>query len=724
MSKKFYYPLIAILLLSFVQACSTSQQDSDTVVVPPGKADNYFSSYGQEYVVEGDYYLTLRDEDIQKWISVDANLESATEEEKILVAKRLIPFKQLQVGWFLNLAIMPAYHEDETGYDSLTKNGSYEDMNIRLDADQKTVRFHLRQEIGGPLDLLSNLPTTIGEDDKHHFILTIGIVDNDTIQEVETTNEWYRKDPWINFTPKKAQDYDPDKKEDLDLAIWPEPRSVDAWIDYPALFADGEVTIAVHYGWDYHKDFHLLHSESVYEWLVDFGFQSPVDKYESYDRLSGPLTKTIEVNGKNVVAKVWLYWGKSGTATDPQTDEGGRVLEYDMKESLRDREVIIFSGHSGPFYGFALANWRATKEGSLDDTEIPELDMPKNTYQMVLADGCETYALGQAFWNNPNKSDREYLDVITTNSFANSSTADQSIKDYIGAIISNPSLSLKLGHQAVTFKELIENLNNNSFASAMYGVHGIDNNPHLHPMAKPEVFCTSCRAPSDCGQQGYICAALNPDEKACLGLCTHDDGCPDGWRCMDIATGNYLTTKACVPSNLTCQQDPQGHEIPSVMINEILYFPPYGYYADANGDGQRDQHGDEFIEIYNYGLDAVDISGWQIADSTGTRFVFPPSTILLSHDVAVVFGKGTPAENSHCDHIFAADDILGLDDSGDQISLVALDGTVADSVKYVRQEDRQRSLVRSTEGYRESEFVMHSEHPPYSVCTRQDGSEF
>ena len=61
-----------------------------------------------------------------------------------------------------------------------------------------------------------------------------------------------------------------------------------------------------------------------------------------------------------------IYYGRTGTDTDPDTAAGGIVLEKDMRESLNTRDVIIYSGHSGPFYGFALANWKKTDEGDLD----------------------------------------------------------------------------------------------------------------------------------------------------------------------------------------------------------------------------------------------------------------------------------------------------------------------------------------------------------------------
>jgi hypothetical protein len=197
----------------------------------------------------------------------------------------------------------------------------------------------------------------------------------------------------------------------------------------------------------------LKHSEDVYDWLTRRGFDSPVDSYAEYTRTSGPLTKTVRANGKNVTAKVWLFWGKPGTDTDPDTYAGGVQLEDDMRASFKDREVVIFSGHSGPFYGFALANWRKTDEGDLDDSEIAALDMPAGVYQVVLAEGCETYALGQAFFDNPNKSDRKFLDVITTSSFSNAGSAS-TVTDFLTAVIGN-GFGEESPVEATTYMELL-----------------------------------------------------------------------------------------------------------------------------------------------------------------------------------------------------------------------------------------------------------------------------
>jgi len=702
--------VVGMLLTSLAGAgCGGGAGGDEALVVTPDKADNFLAPRAQEYLVEGETTVTI-----------ESYLAEASEAEKLARVRELIPLKQIVIGWFLLKYVGPKSHDDESdygGFDALTKNGSYEDMDIRDTGDGLTYAFRFRQEIGGTMDLLRKLPTTADAEGKHHFTLIIGKVSNDEMDGLTTNQEWYRRSPWSSFDPTNM---DPSRLEEVDLAISPETRSIDAWIDYQRLFADGEVTVGVHFGWDYHNEYHLVHSKDVYDWLVRNGFDSPVESYDAYLRNSGPLTKTFTANGREVLAKVWLFWGKPGTDTDPDTAAGGRQLEEDMKDSFRSRDVIVFSGHSGPFYGFALANWRKTDEGDLDDSEIPLLDMPLDTYQVVLAEGCETYGLGQAFWQNPAKSDRLDLDVITTTSFSNAGSAS-TVTDFLTAIVGTGRDGR---HVPETFMELLRDLDGNSYwFNTMYGVHGVDDNPRLHPYVDPARFCQACSSDGDCGGQGYKCARLNEDEKACFGRCTADDGCPPGWKCMDVASGYTLEWRACVPSNLTCQREPEEPPVPELMINEVLADPPPDLDGDANRDGVRDASADEFIEIVNHGNQLVDLEGWLVTDNTGTRFRFPRGASVMGGDAVVVFGNGTPTGDFGGCMVYTTGNMLGMNNSGDTISLVAPDGTVVDSIRYGSEGGQNRSLVRATDGNPDAPFVAHPD-PGYSAGTRQDGSLF
>ena len=74
----------------------------------------------------------------------------------------------------------------------------------------------------------------------------------------------------------------------------------------------------------------------------------------------------------------------------------------------------------------------------------------------------------------------------------------------------------------------------------------------------------------------------------------------------------------------------------AIVINEILADPPLNMPGDSNCDGTRNSSGDEFVEIYNYGSAAVDLSGAEIFDGVGSRHVFPGGTVLQPGDTVEV----------------------------------------------------------------------------------------
>jgi hypothetical protein len=238
-----------------------------------------------------------------------------------------------------------------------------------------------------------------------------------------------RQDPWNEWNPANVA---ADKKETLTLGIRPDTKSTDGWWDYNRLFADGVLTIDAHFGWDYNTEAaHLVDSKMFYSWLLDHGFKSPVSSWDKYSRTSGPLTRTLDADGKTVRVEVRIFYPRPGTSTDPDTDAGGKQMEKDMFASLASRDVIVYSGHSGPLYGFALANWDKTDEGDVDDTELAVTPLWSGHYQIVMAEGCNTYMLGSTLMKNPSKQGKD-IDIITTTSF---SVSYSPVEDFIGRLI-------------------------------------------------------------------------------------------------------------------------------------------------------------------------------------------------------------------------------------------------------------------------------------------------
>jgi hypothetical protein len=703
-------PLVAGVALALAGCSSTGTSEDENFIVTPGKADDYYSKSAQEYVVEGTSTVTL-----------ESYYEGMDEEQRMERAKELIGYKHVVVEWFLNAYLIDKSshndNEDYGGFNSMVKAGAYEDLEI-THVEGETYSFKFQMIVGGTTDLLDLLPTEDAGDGKRRFTLQMGKISNSEMERLEINREWYRSSPWSSFDPSEM---DPEDLEPIVLTIWPEERSVDAWIDYQELFADGVVTISVHFGWDYHSEYHLKHSERLYEWLVSMGFTSPVASYDEYTRTSGPLVKEYTANGREVRAEVSLYWGKPGTETDPDTDQGGVLLENDMREALATKEVVIYSGHSGYLYGFALANWRMTSEGDLDDSEVPFLDMPSDVYQLVVAEGCDTYAMGQAFWENPNKEGHENLDVITTTSFSNASSPAV-VQDIISALV--PSWG---DHEPVTFGDLLADLDRNSYwFNTLYGVHGIDDNPKMHPYADVSALCQPCSQSADCPAPGNQCTRLSESEKVCTAFCTDDSGCPEGYMCLESARNDgYIHSKQCVPTSLSCENRDPEPAGPTIIINEVHADPAPSLEGDANGDGVRSYKEDEFVELVNAGEQPVDISGFTLSDGLRVRFTFPEGTVLNPGKGVVVFGGGDPSQImiETSAPIFVASGGLALTNTGDTVVVADARGNELDSMTYGDGECEDRALTRAVDGDPEASFVPHT-NTRFSPGLEQDGSPF
>lgn len=126
--------------------------------------------------------------------------------------------------------------------------------------------------------------------------------------------------------------------------------------------------------------------------------------------------------------------------------------------------------------------------------------------------------------------------------------------------------------------------------------------------------------------------------------------------------------------------------------------------GDANQDGVISSSQDEFIELYNPTYVSVDVSGWEIYDGVGLRHTFSNLTVLDSSARLVVFGGGAPTIPGAFQ--IASSGGLGLNNTGDTISLYDDLGNLIDQVIYGREANVDQSLVRETKA---SAFIQHSE---------------
>ncbi len=187
--------------------------------------------------------------------------------------------------------------------------------------------------------------------------------------------------------------------------------------------------------------------------------------------------------------------------------------------------------------------------------------MPADSSQIVMMSGCDTYHVGQAFKENPNKRGLINLDVITTTSFTESSD-DGPTRELINALIPDE----RGDFQVATYGKLMNELNISREPLSpfehftMYGVHGIDDNMTRNPLGDPDqAGChTSCSGDSQCGALGNVCAKLTGEPKFCAVECVHSEDCGADMVCEKVGAGfsysseDYAQGMACVPSTLTC----------------------------------------------------------------------------------------------------------------------------------------------------------------------------
>src|SRR5690606_12428465 len=153
------------------------------------------------------------------------------------------------------------------------------------------------------------------------------------------------------------------------------------------------------------------------------------------------FTTTLDANGRAIAVEIRLFFPheERGSRNHPGTDAGGRQLEADLRASLSNAHMVMFTGHSGPFYGFPMSDWKRTSEGDLSYAELAEVEMPTDRYQIVVADGCDTYQIDQTFRRNPHKPGARNLDVITTTSYGDTTLPYSIMNLILHLVASDPS---------------------------------------------------------------------------------------------------------------------------------------------------------------------------------------------------------------------------------------------------------------------------------------------
>jgi hypothetical protein len=599
--------LASCLGLILVPGCTTGPEAEDeNVIAPAGKEDNFFSNVAQEYLASATVEIVLEDSYKDKAAS-----------ERDARARTIMAGKTKAIAWYLHLYLIDKSRDDKQasygGMRAMVLDGSYDSDALKADAENPLrYSYQFSVQVGGSKELLKKIRADkkLGATDDV-FPLQMEKLSNSAAASFTSgphSGEW---------SPESCNC----ELETVQVKLAPIPASNDSYLDYEKYLADGVIDISIHVGWDYHARYDITHSRTLYNWLVDeMGFTSPAAKYEEYNRLSGPLTKKLTVNGREILAKVTIFrpdpceswdedgswgawaqaveadkeakkrscpdwpWADPAANANPTTDAGASNLMRDLKDSMRTRDAILFTGHSGYTYGYALASWYKTSRGDLDPPEIRTMDLPKDRSQLFVFSGCDTYHVADAFRDNPNKKGLVNADIITTTSFSNSGDVSDT-QDLVKALVGDGAL------KAWSFGKLMSSLNPSSSDYSkfsfftMYGVHGLDDNPLANPLGDATKSCGACSTDSDCAAAGNVCVRLNDSEKVCAVECLHDKGCAADQVCRQFgsASSGYLRGMACVPKTLSCGVTPPP--------------PPAAKEYAAQGDLKKNETKSYVVEV-------------------------------------------------------------------------------------------------------------------------------
>ena len=106
----------------------------------------------------------------------------------------------------------------------------------------------------------------------------------------------------------------------------------------------------------------------------------------------------------------------------------------------------------------------------------------------------------------------------------------------------------------------------------------------------------------------------------------------------------------------------------------ISYNPPFDFFS---GD---------WVELYNNGEEAVNISGWNFRDADPTHnFIFPDSSIIMPDSFLVIVNdleKFNSAFPNVTNYISEEEFDFNLSENGEMISLLNVDNNVIDILEY------------------------------------------
>ncbi len=173
--------------------------------------------------------------------------------------------------------------------------------------------------------------------------------------------------------------------------------------------------------------------------------------------------------------------------------------------------------------------------------------------------------------------------------------------------------------------------------------------------------------------------------------------------------------------------DAPGADPQSIILNEFMANVPAGDAGDANQDGVRHFHDDEFVELVNISEHTVDMTGLQLQNDGDERFTFPPFCLDGLHAV-VVFGgleDGADPPSGEGFESIIADSWFRYAQGGGRIVVEAADGAIiADHTYGSHPEGSLNRWPELDNGEFKPHRDLHDDQPLFSPGTCADGRPF
>ena len=157
-----------------------------------------------------------------------------------------------------------------------------------------------------------------------------------------------------------------------------------------------------------------------------------------------------------------------------------------------DLVLKVFVEHAGldASYSGVVVHYNPRK--ALKATDFRKLDLP-NKYQIFVFAGCETYShYADQLYAHPKKTAAN-LDVVTAVNYTKSSRGDDRAKAFIDGLIAKGTDKQWAPR---TWGQLLKPMNVSKTGwLEIFGVHGLEDNPRISPLATPAIIGDKCVRP-------------------------------------------------------------------------------------------------------------------------------------------------------------------------------------------------------------------------------------